>query len=363
MTTPQQDSFQEQRRKGIGGSDAAAIVGVDPWRSALDIYREKVGEKEERPATPQMMRGRLLESVVVDEYTRLTGRKVRRQPQRAHPSYPFIFGNIDRQILANGEGSEPAATGLLEVKCPNVRMFLRYQREGLPAHIVVQGQHYLGVYDYEWMAYAIFNADLWKLVHFVIRRDDVFIKRLFDAEITFWRDHVERRIPPPVVTQAIAPPDFELPDVGPDYIVQRDDQDWTEAAGNLRTARELRETAEGVEEQAKARVIELMDGHPIVEGADTRVYYRQQPGRVTFDKKALAANKPLDPIRVGATVTAWAERLHKLFTPAQLAEIAVGNLLSSLADTGLDLSRFEKQGKPFNEFRPYFLKPDAGEEE
>jgi putative phage-type endonuclease len=359
VTTPQQD-FQAQRRLGIGGSDAAAIVGMDPWRSRLDVYREKIGTAEERPATPQMQRGRLLESVVVEQYAKLTGKKVRRQPQRAHPSYPFIIGNIDRQILAD----EQDGTGLLEVKCPNMRVFMRYVREGLPAHIVVQGQHYLGIYDYEWMSYAIFNADLWKLVHFEVRRDDAFIAKLFAEEISFWRDYVEKRVEPPPAQMVIpAPEGFELPALGPDSLVQRDDQEWADAAENFRAARELRETAEGVEEQAKVKIKELMGEHRIVEGANLRVYNREMAGRVSFDKKALAAARPLDALAVGATVAVWAKDLAKIFKPSVLGQINVGGLLDALGGTALDLTKFDKQGKPFAEFRPYFLKPVAEEEE
>jgi putative phage-type endonuclease len=360
VTTPQQD-FQAQRRVGIGGSDAAAIVGMDPWRTALDVYREKIGEAEERPVTPQMLRGRLLESVVVEEYARLTGKKVRRQPQRAHPDFPFIIANLDRQILADDHDG----TGLLEVKCPNMHVFLRYTREGLPAHIVVQGQHYLGVTGYEWMSYAIFNADLWKLVHFEIKRDDAFIEGLFEREAMFWREYVEQRVPPPPVQITMpAPEGFELPPLGPDSIVQRDDQEWADAAENFRAARELRETAEGVEEQAKVRVKELMAEHRVVEGANLRVYNREVPGRKSFDKKALEANKPLDGILVAAAIVKWIE---KYFAPTPAKELAVGALGTlfnvDLPQCRLELTAFDKVGKPFTEFRPYFLNPARDEEE
>jgi putative phage-type endonuclease len=354
MTTPLQDqSFEAKRRKGIGGSDAAAICGLDPYKTALDVYREKIGEAEPRVATPQMIRGRVLESVVVGLYQKLTDRKVRRQPQRAHPSYPFIIGNIDRQILANGD---ERGTGLLEVKCPNMRMFMRYVREGLPAHIVVQGQHYLGIYDYEWMDFAIFNADLWKLVHFEIKRDDAFVAGLFEQEVKFWRDYVERRSEPPPVTRVLqAPEGIELPAVE-GAIIQRDDPAWTEAADSLAQARTLRETAEVIEEQAKARVKELMQVQGVVEGANLRAYWRTMPGRVTFDKKALIAAKPLDPLATLTEIKDWAKQ-------ADLPVIEWAPLMQRLERAQLNLARFDKQGKPFEEFRPYFLKPVSGEED
>ncbi len=254
-------------------------------------------------------------------------------------------------------------TGLLEVKCPNMRMFQRYQREGLPAHMVIQGQHYLGVTGYEWMAFAIFNADLWKLVHFEIKRDEAFIAGLFEREKNFWQDYVEKRIPPPPVTIAMAPPEFELPPVE-GQIVQRDDAEWSEAAENFKAARDLKESAEGLEAQAKQRVVELMGPHRVVEGANLRVYNLTMPGRAGFDDKALAKAKPLDRNGVAFILTDWIDGLRTKLDPTVLAEIAVGNLLLKIgAHAELDLKPFQKIGKPYSQVRPYFLKPDAGEEE
>lgn len=360
MTTPLQDSFQEQRRKGIGGSDAAAVCGLDPYRGPIDVYREKIGEAEPREQTPQMQRGKLLESVVVAQYMAATGRKVRRQPQRAHPDHDFIIGNIDRQILANGD---ERGTGLLEVKCPSIRVFMRYVREGLPRQYVIQGQHYLGVFDYEWMDFAIFNADLWKLVHFEIKRDDAFIATLFEQEVKFWTQHVVPRVEPPPVTLAIAAPEgVELPEVE-GAIITRDDPEWAEAAEQLAQARTLRESAEAIEATAEQRVKELMVTPGVVEGANLRAYWKTQPGRTTFDKKALAGSKPLDPLAVGATVSIWANGLKKKLTPVQLEDVNVGGLLMALGETTLDLTKFERVGKPFETFRPYFLRPLSGDDD
>jgi len=353
--------FHEQRRKGIGGSDAAAVCGLDPYRTRLDIWKEKVGETPPREPTPHMIRGKVLEDVVIGLYQKLTGRKVRRQPQREHPSYTFIIGNIDRQILANGD---ERGTGLLEVKCPSIRMFMRYQREGLPAHMVVQGQHYLEVFDYEWMDFAVFNADLWKLVHFEIKRDHAFGAGLLEQEVNFWRDYVLPHVEPPPITLAIAAPEgVELP-AFEGTIIQRDDAEWQEAAESLGQARTLRESAEGIEATAEARVKELMGVHSVVEGFNLRAYWKTQPGRTTFDKKALEATKPLDAIRTATMFKQWVEKYLPPSLEKELAAVALPDLLShGLVECRVNLKDFEKVGKPFDTFRPYFLKPVSGEED
>lgn len=356
--------FEARRRLGIGGSDAGAIVGMSPYDSALDIYNQKLGLVPSKPQTPQMLRGRYLEPVAVEIYCELTGRKVRRQPQRTHPDYPFIIGNIDRQILANGEShgdvleplaAEYTSTGLLEVKCPGVRTFLRYQREGLPAHIIAQGQHYMGVYDYAWMSFVIFNSDLWRLVHFEVKRDDGFIAGLYEAEIRFWREHVEKKVPPPEGGMLHATlPELDLPEVAAGEIVQRDDPEYAEAAENLLTARTLVETAEAVEETAIARVKEIVGKLGVYEGANLRLYWKQQAGKKSFDRKALEAAKPLDRMRV---FSALAE-ISKEWEPRYLAALS-----ESLGDCTVDFSVYDKVGKPFETFRPYFLKPQGPDDE
>lgn len=354
MTLPDSTlDFETRRRSGIGGSDAAAIVGMSPFDTALDVYNQKLGLVAPKPQTPQMLRGKYLEAVAVQIYTDVTGEKVRKQPQRRHPEYPFIIGNIDRQVLANGEHG----TGLAEVKCPGVRTFLRYQREGLPAHIICQGQHYMGVYDYEWITFVLFNADLWKLVHFEIPRDQGFIEGLFEAEIRFWREHVEKRVPPPaggMLHQAL--PDLDLPEVQAGEVVERDDPEWAEAAQNLLQARSLRETADAVEATAIARVKELAGKTGVYEGADLRVYWREQPGKKSFDRKALEAAKPLDPIATLAAIGRWAADVGTPITD-------FGPLMERLEPCRVDFAQYDKVGKPFETFRPYFLKPQGEEEE
>lgn len=356
MTSPQENraDFLARRRAGIGGSDAAAIIGQDPYKTALDIYHEKVGEAPDRPATPPMMRGRILEPTVAELYTELTGRKVRKQPQRVHPDYPWLLGNLDYQILANGND---LGTGLLEIKCPGIRNFLKIQRGGLPLSWTIQGQHYLGVFGYAWMSYAVFNADLWRLIHFDLTRDEDFIHKLQAAETRFWKEHVEKRVPP-TLTLTGAEPKLDMPDVAPgDIRYREDDPAWIEAVEQYQQARNLRETSEAVEEQAKAGLKELMGEKGCVEGAGLRAYWRTMPGKKSFDRKALEGSKPIDR-------TAMFSRIADA--------VATGEMLPDLAERiqnivrlmpALDVGSFDKVGKPYDEFRTYALKPDPLEDE
>jgi putative phage-type endonuclease len=71
------DEWLAARRTGIGGSDIAAILGLSPWRTPLDVYRDKV-DGAEQPETEAMRWGRLLEDVIAREYAVRAGVRIQR---------------------------------------------------------------------------------------------------------------------------------------------------------------------------------------------------------------------------------------------------------------------------------------------
>lgn len=322
------------RRQGIGGSDIAALFGLHPFRTALDVYREKVGEAEPEPPTPAMLRGMYLEPVAAQLYAERTGRKIRRQPLRAHPEYPFLIGSVDRQILRGGDVGEP---GVLEIKAPGLRVYWEIRRQGLRDYMILQLQHYLTVYGYSWGSFAIFSAENWELLHFDVEADPEVQQRIIEVAGNFWKNHVEPRIPP----EPQAPtPKIDLPETGGE-LVSRTDEAWADAVRDLREAKEIKAEAEELEKRAKERLIELAGGFGVFEGAGARIYYRQMPGRKTFDKKALASAKPLNRVLVR-------QALFDRGISATEADLI-------LDGCELDLELFEKAGSPYAEFRAYFL--------
>lgn len=96
-------AWLEGRRKGIGGSDVAAIMGLSKWGSPLDVYNEKLGlnpeEKSER-ANQSLYWGTVLEDTVAKEFAKRTGFKVQRvNHQFSDPEEPWMMANIDRAII------------------------------------------------------------------------------------------------------------------------------------------------------------------------------------------------------------------------------------------------------------------------
>jgi len=340
----------EARKLGIGGSDAASVLGCNPYRSARELYELKLGLREPDPPNAQMKRGIYLEAVARRLYTELTGRGTRRLKQQVHPSYPFMLCNVDGMIV----GTKRDTPGVLELKCPAIWTFAKVKREGLPLHYIVQMQHNLAVTGYKWGSFALFNADAWELIHFDVERDLDLIDALYVKEEQFWRQHIEKRVPPPEVPNTTPELVAQLAKAeaasGGGELILRSDAEWCEAARMYLEAKELGETSENLLASAKEKLQALMVQKGAVEGGGLRVYWSEQDGRVTFDRKALEASAPLDRLAVGAAIN---QRVMNDDTKTAI--------LADLGQCGVDLKTFEKQGKSFDVFKAYQVRAGIGD--
>lgn len=182
----------EERNKGIGGSEASMILGINPWKSRLELWNEKVTQKSNIDATKQLMFkiGHMLEPIIAEEYTKETGRKLEERPLKIHSDYPFILGNIDREIVGDKKGP-----GILEIKTKGG--YTNWHGEDVPIYYHAQLQHYLELYKYSWGSFSVLDLGVMKLNIVDVERDDQFISKLVKEEIEFWK-LVENKTPPPV---------------------------------------------------------------------------------------------------------------------------------------------------------------------
>lgn len=181
----------EWRRKGIGGSDAAAIAGLSRYKSPMEVYLEKTEEllPEEGPSEAAYF-GMLLEDLVAKEFQLRTGLKVwRRNAILQHPKYPFMIANLDRRIVGSDQGP-----GVLECKTASAYKRKEWVDGNIPPEYQIQLQHYLAVtgYGYAYIAVLLGGQEF---VYRRMDRDDEMIEYLIKIEADFWR-MVENRIPP-----------------------------------------------------------------------------------------------------------------------------------------------------------------------
>jgi len=310
------EEWLAERKTGIGGSDAAAVLGVSPYKSALDLWREKVSdESESDAATTVMLMGNYLEPLAADLYAQETGRQMRRQPLRRHPEHTFMIGNVDRQILAD----DLRSTGVLEIKCPGLRVFAGVKAKGLPDHMTVQLMHYLAVLGYSWGSFALLCRENGQLIHFDLEADPQLIATIVEREHEFWTKYVVPRVEPPAETEKAT----DIPQVEGEMTVV-DGENWRAAATSLREARQLKIAAEELEETAQAQVKELMHRE--------EVHAAEVPGVARFYYRPYDGN------------TRWKETAQAIAREAKL-----------------DVEQFIVKGAAYTKFTPYFLK--SGEED
>ena len=193
--TMSHDEWLSARRKGIGGSDVSALLGISPWAEPIDVYLDKIGMSEPKEDNAAMKRGRYLEPHVANMYRDITHRKVKRINKiLTHKTRPYMLGNVDRIIL--GDDSGERSTGILEIKCPGVAGYQKIQHEGLPGTYIAQVQHYLAVTGYGWASICVFSAELWDMMYFDVLRDEKLIAEIESRCEDFWLNNVMKNVAP-----------------------------------------------------------------------------------------------------------------------------------------------------------------------
>jgi len=185
------------RKQGIGSSDAAAAVGLNPYKSQLELWLEKTGRDGNLPkADPHdeespMYWGTLLEPIVAAHYVKRTGHRVRRINavlQHPDPGLSWMLANIDREVTGASD------VQILECKTAGING-ARLWKEGVPEYVQLQVMHQLAVTGKAAADVAVLLGGQHLEIH-RIERDEALIARLVQLEKAFW-DYVISETPPP----------------------------------------------------------------------------------------------------------------------------------------------------------------------
>lgn len=183
------EEWLEQRKKGIGGSDIAGIMGLSPFSSPIKVYQDKLGELPPQEDNEKMYWGRVLEDLVAKEFQNRTGLKVRRKnAMLQHPKYKYMLANVDRVIVGAKEGLE----------CKTTSEFMKnewVEGEEIPAHYLLQCQWYMAVTGFKkWHIAVLIGGN--KFHYDVIERDEELIQMMIEQARGFWENHVLKEDPP-----------------------------------------------------------------------------------------------------------------------------------------------------------------------
>ena len=177
------------RKSGIGGSDAGAVCGMNPYSSAMKVFKEKTSEEIEELDNEAIRIGHDLEDYVAQRFTEATGLKVRKSNfMYRSREYPFMLADVDRFVIGEDAG--------LECKTARAYHADKWADGNIPLHYVLQCYHYMAVTGKKvWYIAAVILGR-----EFTYRRlewDDGLIGRLVAIEDDFWNNHVAKGIIPP----------------------------------------------------------------------------------------------------------------------------------------------------------------------
>ena len=183
------EQWLEERRKGIGGSDAAKVMGLSRWGGPLSVWQDKVnGIRDDISNLEAVHFGAVLEEVVAREFAAREGLKVHRiNGIVSSKEYPFMLASVDRKISGRNAG--------LECKTANAFKADEWADDRLPEEYYAQVQHYNAVMGWEgcWIACLIGGQ---RFVHKYVPRNDNFIADMIAVERDFWENHVLTGTPP-----------------------------------------------------------------------------------------------------------------------------------------------------------------------
>lgn len=212
-------AWLEDRRRGIGGSDVAAILGLSPWKSPLDVYLDKKGLSGPDKGNKRQRRGQAVEPLILRKFEERMGIQVQRCRE------PLVSAN-HKFMRANLDGRMPdLSRAIAEAKCAWSPDGWGEDGSGdVPAYYQTQVCHYFEVADADvCFLPVLFGMDGldWEPVQakdgevvwtpkiaddadfrvFTIERDQSFVNDVIEAERAFWHDHVLAHIPPDPVSR------------------------------------------------------------------------------------------------------------------------------------------------------------------
>jgi putative phage-type endonuclease len=192
------EAWQEYRRtqKGIGGSDCAIIMGLNPWKTPFTLWLEMTGQVEPKALTSESVEwGNRLEPVIREKFAQATGFLVHENPYVLQSEeHEFMVANVDGECFDPDMGE----WGVLEIKTTDSRYKGEWE-DGPPNHYHLQIQHYLAVMDYNY-AYVSVLIGGNDFRYFKILRDDYIIDKIISAEKDFW-ELVMTGYPPEITGQ------------------------------------------------------------------------------------------------------------------------------------------------------------------
>ena len=277
------------RQGGIGSSDAAAAVGLCPYKSQLELWMEKTGRTPAEDAPPGMddprYWGTLLEPYVAVAYSQQTDRKVRKvNAVLQHPTFPYMLANIDREVVG----------------CPDVQILecktagewgSKLWRDGVPEYIQLQVQHQLAVTNQQAADVAVLLCGQRLEIH-RIERDEEVIARLMVLEARFWQYVTTDTEPPADGSESAGKALRQLYPGGGNTLDFCEDRELSDTFADLVALKDEIEVRGRHAEQLKQTLQQAMGDAARAVFATGEVSFKRAQDGTALDTKRLAQDHP-----------------------------------------------------------------------
>lgn len=182
------ESWLRCRKQGIGGSDAGAVCGLNPYRTAIQVYYDKTSDTIEEFDNEAMRQGRELEEYVARRFCEASGKKVRRANAMFYDEKnSFMLADVDRMIVGENAG--------LECKTASPYMADHWRDDNIPLSYLIQCYHYMSVCNADaWYIAVVIYGKAFK--YYRIERDDEAIELIIRIEKDFWYNHIIPKVLP-----------------------------------------------------------------------------------------------------------------------------------------------------------------------
>jgi putative phage-type endonuclease len=282
----------EVRMTGIGSSDAAASVGLNPYQSQLELWMVKTGRGGALPQidpnddTSPMFWGTLLEAFVAAHYTKKTGNRIRKiNAVLQHSEFPWMLANIDREVIGVPD------VQILECKTAGMNG-AKLWRDGVPEYVQLQVHHQLAVTGKQAADVAVLVCGN-EFRTYRIERDDALIARLIELERKFWH-YVETDTPPPADGSDSAATALQAlyPNDNSNTLDLSDDVVMNAAFADLLAVRAVVTENEKTESQLKQTIQQRMGDASKATFENGEVSWRRSKDSVVLDVPELLIDHP-----------------------------------------------------------------------
>ncbi len=291
LTFKDRDQWLAARREGIGASEVATIVGLNPWETPYQLWRRKVGLDEAKPMSAAMAAGHILEDGVARYWAEATGRQIIQSSRSdfmfVDPEKPFLRVSPDRTYWLEGEPRNDDNKGILE--CKTTRMVV--DPADLPKHWFAQVQMNLGVAGYTSGSLAWLSAaGGFDFGYQDIKLVPDFFGWLAEETERFWTDCVQGGAEPSA--ESVKDVLLKYAVHAPGKVVEAD-EDLLKLCGDIKAVRAEMDALAARKEELEARLKTAFgDAEAIARGGETLATFKAPKAGTKFDAKAFQAEHP-----------------------------------------------------------------------